>query len=231
VLTYPPPEIAARYRFVPHPFRRLPPDEMLRRAREFAALMASRRSSRVFSPAPVPEELIDLAIAAAATAPSGAHQQPWKFVVVGDNETKHRIRLAAEAEERISYDGGRMPLEWRRELERLGTTSDKPYLEVAPWLVVVFQERYGLQADGTKKKHYYVSESVGIACGIFVAALHHMGLTTLPHTPSPMGFLARILKRPRNEAATVLFPVGYPAEASLVPDLERKSLDEVRVRF
>jgi iodotyrosine deiodinase len=231
VLTYPPPEIAARYPFVPHPFRRLPPDEMLRRAREFAALMASRRSSRVFSPAPVPEELIDLAIAAAATAPSGAHQQPWKFVVVGDRETKHRIRLAAEAEERISYEGGRMPLEWRRELERLGTTSDKPYLDVAPWLVVVFQERYGLQADGARKKHYYVSESVGIACGIFVTALHHMGLTTLPHTPSPMGFLARVLKRPPNEAATVLFPVGYPAEDSLVPDLDRKSLDEVRVRF
>jgi iodotyrosine deiodinase len=228
---YPPPGLRDRYGFVPHPFRRRAPEEMLARASEFERLMQGRRSSRVFSSEPVSRELVDIAISIAATAPSGAHQQPWTFVVVGDPETKRRIRVAAEEEERVSYEGGRMPPEWLSALEPLGTTWEKPYLEVVPWIVVCFEQRYGLDADGSRRKHYYVSESVGIACGLFITALHYMGLTTLTHTPSPMGFLSEILRRPRNEAPYILFPVGYPAEGSLVPDLRRKPLDEVRILF
>jgi nitroreductase len=214
-------------RFIPYAFERLPPDEMLRRAAQFHERMSRRRSVRDFSAEPVPRELIELAIRAAATAPSGAHRQPWRFVAVSDPETKRKIRAAAEAEERISYEG-RMPDEWLRALAPLGTDWRKPFLETAPWLVVVFEELYGI-ADGQHVKNYYVKESVGIACGLFITALHHMGLVTLTHTPSPMGFLARLLGRPDNERPFILFPVGYPADGVQVPDLRRKSLDEVAV--
>jgi iodotyrosine deiodinase len=218
-----------RHRFVPYSLPRLPEGEMLRRARDFYDEMNRRRSIRDFSPEPVPRELIELAIRAASTAPSGAHRQPWTFVAIGDPELKRRIREAAEHEERISYEGGRMPPEWLEALAPLGTTWRKPYLETVPWLVVVFEEVYGLLPDGSRRKNYYVKESVGIACGLFVAAIHRMGLATLTHTPSPMGFLSEILGRPDNERPFVLFPVGYPAHDAHVPDLERKDLGDVSV--
>lgn len=191
--------------------------------------MARRRSVRHFAPDPVPREAVELALRAASTAPSGAHRQPWRFVVVDDPAVKHEIREAAEKEEYESYVGGRMPPEWLVALEPLGTDWRKPFLETAPWLVVVFAELYGVAEDGSKRKNYYVKESVGIACGLFVAAVHEMGLATLTHTPSPMRFLNEILGRPRNEKPFILFPVGYPAEGCEVPDLTRKSLEEVAI--
>lgn len=189
--------------------------------------MEARRSVRHFAPDPVPREAIELALRTASTAPSGAHRQPWRFVVVDAPAVKREIREAAEKEEYESYVGGRMPPEWLLALEPLGTDWHKPFLESAPWLVVVFAELYGVEPDGSKRKNYYVKESVGIACGLFVAAIHWMGLATLTHTPSPMRFLNQILGRPENEKPFILFPVGYPAEGCEVPDLTRKGLDEV----
>ncbi len=214
--------------FIPYRPPRLPEAEMLRRAQAFFVRMHERRSVRHFAPDPVPRELIELAIATASTAPSGAHRQPWRFVVVSDPEIKHRIRVAAEAEERASYEG-RMSSEWLEALAPLGTDWHKPFLEVVPWIVVVFEEVHGITPDGRARKNFYVKESVGIACGLFVAALHEMGLATLTHTPSPMGFLSQILGRPENERPYILFPVGYPAADAMVPDLRRKALEEVAV--
>jgi iodotyrosine deiodinase len=215
--------------FIPYRPERLPGEEMLRRAREYYQELDRRRSVRFFSPDPVPRELVEIAIRTASTAPSGAHKQPWRFVVVGDPAIKREIRIAAEAEERESYVGGRMPPDWLEALAPLGTSWEKPYLEIVPWIVVVFEELYEALPNGTKRKNYYPKESVGIACGLFIAALHHMGLATLTHTPSPMGFLSRLLNRPPNEKPFILFPVGYPAPDAEVPDLRRKSLDEVSV--
>lgn len=198
------------------------------RAAEFYAEMDARRSVRAYRPDPVPRRLIELAIQTASTAPSGAHQQPWTFVAVSDPDTRWRIRIAAEAEERRSYEN-RMPGEWLDALAPLGTDWHKAYLETAPWLVVLFEQVHGTYPDGSHRKHYFARESVGIAAGLFVAAVHHMGLATLTHTPSPMGFLTQILERPRNERPFVLFPVGYPAQDTTVPDLRRKSLAEVAV--
>ena len=215
--------------FVPHRPPRPTIDETLARARAFYERMNARRSVRAFSSDPVPREAIELAIAAASTAPSGAHRQPWKFVVVDDASIKREIRIAAEAEERESYEGGRMPPEWLEALAPLGTDWRKPYLEIAPYLVIVFEELWSHDAEGQKRKNYYVKESVGIACGLFITALHDMGLATLTHTPSPMAFLSTILSRPRNEKPFILFPVGYPADDAMVPDLERKPLDRIAV--
>ena len=215
--------------FIPYRPPRLPVEESLRRARAFYEHMDRRRSVRAFASDPVPREVIEDIIRAASTAPSGAHRQPWRFVVVGDPKTKAAIRLAAEAEERENYEGGRLPADWREALEPLGTDWHKEYLEVAPWLVVVFEERYGLGPDGTRRKNFYVKESVGIAVGMFVAAVHDAGLATLPHTPSPMAFLSKVLGRPENERPFALFPVGYPADDAMVPDIHRKPLDEVMV--
>jgi nitroreductase len=214
--------------FIPYRPPRLPPAEMLQRAREFFAQMNQRRSVRQFAPDPVPRELIEWAIAAASTAPSGAHRQPWRFVAVSDPELKRRIRVAAEAEERASYEG-RMSAEWLEALAPLGTDWHKPFLETVPWVVVVFEEVYGRTPDGRARKNFYVKESVGIACGLFITALHHMGLATLTHTPSPMGFLSKLLGRPENERPYILFPIGYPAADAEVPNLRRKALDEVAV--
>jgi iodotyrosine deiodinase len=216
-------------RLIPYRPERLPPDEMLARARGFHAEMERRRSVREFSPDPVPRELIELAIRTASTAPSGAHRQPWTFVAVSDPALKREIRAAAEAEEHESYVGGRMPPDWLEALAPLGTSWEKPYLEVVPWIVVVFEEMWGVRPDGSKRKNYYPKESVGIACGLFIAALHHMGLATLTHTPSPMAFLSRILRRPSNEKPFILFPVGYPAPDARVPDIRRKDLEDVTV--
>ena len=198
------------------------------RAADFYVEMDRRRSVRAFSPDPVPRHLIETAIRTASTAPSGAHQQPWTFVAIGDPGTRWHIRLAAEAEERRSYES-RMSEEWLEALAPLGTDWRKPYLETAPWLVVLFEQIHGTFPDGSHRKHYYTRESVGIAAGLFIAAIHHMGLATLTHTPSPMGFLTQVLDRPRNERPFVLFPVGYPAADATVPDLHRKTLEEVAV--
>jgi nitroreductase len=217
------------YRGIPLDFERVAPEETLRRARDHYRRMDRRRSVREFSAEPVPREVVELAIRTASTAPSGAHRQPWRFVAVSDPEIKRRIRVAAEEEEHESYVGGRMPPEWLEALAPLGTDWHKPFLEIAPWLVVVFAELFGVEEDGAKRKNYYVKESVGIACGLFVGALHQMGLATLTHTPSPMKFLNGILGRPENEKPFILFPVGYPAEGCVVPDLERKALEEVAI--
>ena len=217
------------YPFVPYSPERYGSEEMAERAHVFYRSMNSRRSVRHFSEEPVPRELIDLAVATASTAPSGAHRQPWRFVLVGDRKTKASIRAAAEAEEKENYEGGRLPPDWQEALAPLGTDWRKPFLETAPWLVVVFEERYGINPDGTKRHNYYVKESVGIACGLFIAALHNMGLATLTHTPSPMRFLSKLLGRPASERPFVLFPVGFPAADCLVPDLERKPLSEVLI--
>jgi nitroreductase len=214
---------------IPLVFERLQEGEMVARSRAFLESMRRRRTVREFSTEPVPLEVVDNAIATAGTAPSGAHQQPWTFVVVTDPDTKRRIRDAAEAEERRNY-AGRMSEEWLRALEPIGTDEHKPHLTEAPVVIVVFEQAYGLAADGTKVKHYYVRESVGIAVGLLLAALHDAGLATLTHTPSPMGFLRELLGRPENERAYVVVPVGYPAAGATVPDIERKALAEILVR-
>jgi iodotyrosine deiodinase len=217
-------------RFVPLAFERLPEDEQLARSCAFLEDMRRRRTVRTFSSEPVPYELIENAIATAGTAPSGAHQQPWTFVVVSDPDVKLRMRAAAEEEERRSYEG-RMPADWLEALRPLGTDWRKPHIEDAPYVIVVFEQAYGIRRDGSKVKHYYVKESVGIAVGLLLASLQRAGLATLTHTPSPMGFLVEILERPENERPYVLVPVGYPAEGSTVPALERKGLHEILVRI
>jgi iodotyrosine deiodinase len=217
--------------FVPLPFVRLPLSESRARVEALRDLLRSRRSVREFAPDPVPLDLVDAAIEAAATAPSGANRQPWRFVVVGDPATKRRIREAAEAEEREFYERRATP-EWKADLAPLGTGWRKPFLETAPWLVVVFALDWEPEPrpDGSQHRHknYYVQESVGIAVGMLLAALHAAGLATLTHTPSPMGFLGRLLDRPRNERPYVLVPVGYPASGAVVPAIRKKTLDEIR---
>lgn len=212
--------------FIPLDFVPLPPDETLARGRRLQAEMSRRRTTRHFSTREVSREAIELAIRTAGTAPSGAHQQPWTFVAVHDAALKGAIREAAEAEERAFY-AGRAPAEWREALAPLGTDEHKPHLTDAPWVVVVFRQAYGLGPDGTRRTFYYTTESVGIAVGFFIAAVHLMGLVTLTHTPNPMGFLATLLGRPENERAYLILPVGYPTDGAQVPDLARKSLDEI----
>ena len=198
------------------------------RAARFYAHLDQRRSVRDFSPEPVPRAVIEHAIRAASTAPSGAHRQPWTFVAISNPALKHQIRLATEAEEQESY-ARRMPQEWKDALEPLGTDWQKPYLDVVPWIVVLFAQLWGTAPDGTKRKHYYVPESCGIAAGLFIAALHEAGVATLTHTPAPMRYLTELLGRPDNEKPMILFPIGYPAADCTVPDLVRKPLDEVSV--
>lgn len=210
---------------------RVPADIGLQRGQEFLAAMDSRRSVRMFSSDPVPHEFIETAVATANTAPSGAHQQPWTFVAISDPGVKQRIRVAAEKEEHENYEGGRLPDAWREALAPLGTTSDKAYLEIVPWIVVAFAQKSTPMPDGSLRKNYYVNESVGIACGLFIASLHTMGLATLTHTPNPMGFLTEILDRPSTERPYILFPVGYPAADCTVPDLRRKPLAEALIEF
>jgi iodotyrosine deiodinase len=198
--------------------------ERIARARAFADDLALRRTVRDFAPTPVPREVIEQCLRAAGTAPSGANQQPWRFVAIADAQTKTRIRTAAEAEEREFYRH-RATEEWLQALAVLGTDADKPFLEIAPWLIAVFYERYGLDAEGRKHKRYYPHESVGIASGMLIAALHHAGLATLTHTPSPMGFLNDILGQPRNLMPYLLLVVGHAAENCRVPDIQRLPFD------
>ena len=207
-------------------FVEFPPEEMQARAREFYEEVRRRRTIREFSPRPVPREVIEDCLRAAGTAPSGANLQPWHFVVVTHPEVKKKIREAAEVEEREFYSG-KAPQEWLDALAPLGTDENKGYLEVAPCLIAVFAQNYALLDDGRKVKNYYVTESVGIALGFLIAALHHAGLATLTHTPSPMGFLSTVLERPANERAYLLLVAGYPADGVLVPDITKKPLEEI----
>lgn len=213
---------------IPYHRPRLSNEEMLRAARSFLETIRVRRTVRDFSAEPVPDEVIALAVEAASLAPSGANMQPWKFVIVKDPATKSEIREAAEKEEYDNYHG-RMPPEWLRVLAPLQTDWRKEFLEIAPLLIVVFKEDYGIADDGRHVPHYYVNESVGIACGFLLAALNAAGLATLTHTPSPMAFLREILDRPRNEKPFLLIPVGYPAEDCRVPALTKKPLSDVMV--
>jgi len=214
--------------FIPLDFTRLPVEESLRRAELFYREMNRRRTTRHFSPEPVPRELIEWAIRTAGTAPSGAHQQPWTFVAVSDPDLKRQIREAAEREEHEFYHG-RAPAEWLEALAPLGTDEHKTHLTDAPWVVVLFRQVHGVGPDGSKRTFYYTQESCGIAAGFFIAAVHLMGLVTLTHTPNPMAFLAELLGRPAHEKAMLVMPVGYPATKAGVPDLTRKSLAEIAV--
>lgn len=207
-------------------YREYPIEEMRRRAAGFRADLLRRRTVRQYSDREVPRDIIEDCVRAAASAPSGANMQPWHFVIVTDPEVKRRIREGAEKEEREFY-GERAPRDWLDALEPLGTDEHKPFLETAPCLIAIFAESYGIGSDGSKVKHYYVQESVGIATGILITAIHNAGLVSLTHTPSPMGFLNEILGRPDNERPFLLLVVGYPEKDTVVPDLHRKSLDEI----
>ena len=211
---------------VPLAFTRRTPDDLIARARAFHDAMARRRTVRAFAPDPVPRAVVEACLRAAGTAPSGANRQPWHFVAVAEPALKRQIRDAAEAEERAFY-GGRAPADWLEALAPLGTDADKPFLEIAPWLIVVFASLHDRRPDGRAVKHYYVQESVGIATGFLIAALHEAGLATLTHTPSPMQFLNTVLGRPRHERPFLIVVAGYPAADARVPDLRRKPLDEI----
>lgn len=206
-------------------YREYPPAEMEERAASFAAELARRRTTRHFSDRLVPRSIIEHCLRAAGSAPSGAHQQPWHFVVIEDAALKRCIREAAEEAERDFY--ATAPAEWLAALAPLGTDAEKPYLETAPYLIAVFAQRYGLTSDGTRRTHYYVNESVGIATGLLLAALHHCGLAALTHTPNPMDFLRELLGRPTNEKAVMLVVTGFPAADARVPRLTRKPLDQL----
>jgi len=205
-------------------------NEMLKRSNNYFNWLQKRRSVRHFSDKPVAIEVIKNIIKSASTAPSGANKQPWTFCVVQNPKIKNKIREAAEEEERKSYDE-RMGDKWLEDLKHLGTNAEKPFLETAPYLIIVFKKPYELNEDGTKYQNYYVNESVGLACGFLISAIHNAGLVTLTHTPSPMRFLEKILERPANERAFLLLPVGYEAEKVYVPDIERKPIDDVMVLY
>jgi iodotyrosine deiodinase len=218
--------MTSTYPRLPFARERLSDVEMIARARCFADAMGGRRSVRDFSAEPVPKAVIEHALRAAASAPSGANQQPWRFVAVSDPALKRAIREAAEVEERAFYTQ-RAPDEWLSALAPLGTDADKPFLDTAPWLIAIFYERFALDANGVKHKRYYPHESVGIATGLLLAALNEAGLSTLTHTPSPMGFLNELLGRPAQEMAYLLLVVGHPAQGCTVPAIERLPLVEV----
>lgn len=218
-----------------HPHRRyyhkaISAEESLQQSRQYYRHLDERRSVRSIAATPVQREVIENCLKAASTAPSGAHKQPWTFCVVSNPELKSKIRAAAEQEEYNSYHG-RMSESWLKDLAPLGTDWHKPFLETAPFLIIVFKRAYEPGENGEKKNNYYVNESVGIACGFLISAIHQAGLVTLTHTPSPMNFLSALLKRPENERPYLLLPVGYPAENAYVPDIHRKPLQEVSVFY
>ena len=214
------------YRHIAYEGDHLTEDEMISKSKVYFNFLDSRRSVRHFSDRMVPVEVIENIIRSAGTAPSGAHKQPWKFCAVSNSELKSKIREAAEKEEQENYNS-RMSARWLKDLAPLGTDTNKEFLEIAPWLIIVFKEVYEINEAGEKQNNYYVNESVGIACGMLISAIHNAGLVTLTHTPSPMNFLSEILNRPKNERAFLLLPVGYAAEDAYVPDIQRKKLDDI----
>jgi len=214
------------YKHIPYQNEGFSAEEMLKNSEDFYQFLDSRRSVRHFSDKSVHQEVIENLIRAAGTAPSGAHKQPWKFCAVSNSELKSKIREAAEKEEEESYTN-RMSERWLKDLAPLGTDANKEFLEIAPWLIIVFKEVYEVDENNEKQNNYYVNESVGIACGMLISAILNAGLVTLTHTPSPMNFLAELLERPKNERAYLLLPVGYASEDALVPDIYRNSLDEI----
>jgi nitroreductase len=223
-------KIIKGHEHIPYSHVRYEPNEMIRRSSEFYNWLETRRSVRDFSDRPVPKKVIENIIMSASTAPSGAHKQPWTFCVISDPEIKKEIRLAAEKEEYESYTK-RMSEQWLDDLKPMATDWHKPFLETAPYLIVAFKKPYELDPDGKKHQNYYVNESIGLACGFLISAIHDAGLVTLTHTPSPMKFLERILNRPSNERAFLLLPIGYEAEEVYVPNNRRKSLEEVAVFY
>lgn len=220
----------AGYPFVSYQQKTNTAEELISLSQKFYTRMNERRTVRDFSDQPVPKEVIEQLLLTASTAPSGAHKQPWKFCIVTDAELKRKIRIEAEKEEQESYNN-RMSDEWLEELKALQTDWQKPFLEMAPYLIIVFKKAYDIMPNGSKKNNYYVSESVGIATGFLLAAIHHAGLVALTHTPSPMNFLSKILNRPENERPFLLIPVGYPARETFVPKLTRKPIEEISVWY
>ncbi len=215
--------------FIPYSTAQYTEAEIQQRSEDYYHAIDQRRSVRMFSDKPVASSVIDNLVRSASTAPSGAHKQPWTFCVVSDPEIKAKIREAAEKEEYENYHG-RMSDDWLEDLKQFGTDWHKDFLTIAPYLIIVFKKAYDL-VDGEKQKNYYVNESVGLACGFLISAIHHAGLVTLTHTPSPMNFLQKILDRPSNERPFLLLPVGHPADDAMVPDIQRKALDQVMVTY
>ncbi|MHA2173863.1 MAG: nitroreductase family protein [Candidatus Hodarchaeales archaeon] len=220
--------MAKEYPFLPYYLQTYSEEEMIKRSFDLYNSVKSRRSLQNFSDKPVPREVIENIIRTAGTAPSGANKQPWTFVIVNNSDLKRKIRLAAELEEKEFYEN-KISDEWRQDLAPLGTTWEKPFLEIAPYIIVVFQQKYHLDENNKKRKHYYVTKSVGIAVGMLVLAIHNAGLATLTHTPLSMNFLRDLLGRPKNEKAFVIMPVGYPEEDTRVPDIKRKDLSEILI--
>ncbi len=218
-------KIIAGFEHIRYKRPQITPEEMIEKSRDFFLEMDQRRTVREFDSRPIPIEVMENIILTASTAPSGAHKQPWTFCLISDPEIKRKIRQAAEEEEKISYSN-RMPDTWKDDLKPLGTNWEKPFLEEAPYLIVVFKQSFGME-NGEKVQHYYVSESVGIACGFLIAAIHHAGLVAVTHTPSPMNFLTKILQRPAYEKPYILIPVGYAKEETFVPDIHRKPLEKI----
>lgn len=223
-------KIIEGYKYLRYSSQKKSEQETLLNSETFYKQLQKRRSVREFSAKPIPKEVINNIIKSASTAPSGANKQPWTFCVIENPEIKKQIRIAAEKEEKESYEG-RMNDEWIKDLKPLGTDWRKPFLEIAPYLIVVFKKPFDFDENGNKKQNYYVNESVGLACGFLINAIHNAGLVTLTHTPSPMNFLIKILNRPENERPFLLLPVGYPADEVYVPDIKRKSLEEVVVYY
>lgn len=215
---------------IPYVPVRFAEEEMIDRAQRFYEFLNKRRSVRCFSEKDVPREIIDKIILTASTAPSGAHKQPWVFCVVRSSELKHQIRLLAEEEERKNY-AGRMSDRWLKDLEPIGTDEVKEFIDIAPWIIIVMKKSFDFDENGKKNNNYYVNESVGIASGILIAAIHNAGLVTLTHTPSPMNFISKVLNRPENEKPYLLLPVGYAHESCTVPDFDRKSLEEIAIYY
>ena len=215
-----------KHPFIPYTRDVYTAEEMIQRSKEFYDWADTRRSVREFEPTPVPKEVMENIILTASTAPSGAHKQPWTFCLISNAELKSKLRALAEEEEKKSY-GGRMSDVWLKDLEPLGTDWVKEFIDIAPWIVIVMKRPYELEEDGTKHQNYYVNESVGLASGFLLMAIHNAGLVALTHTPSPMNFIAKALERPENERPFLLIPVGYPAKDAEVPDLTRKSKDEI----
>ena len=223
-------KIIENYPYIAYNKPTLSDDEMLERSNTFFEWINTRRSVREFSDQKVSKAVIENIIKSASTAPSGAHKQPWTFCVIENPEIKKQIRIAAEQEEYESYES-RMSSEWIDDLKPLGTDWHKPFLETAPYLIVIFRRIFEFGTDGKKKNNYYVQESVGIATGFLIAAIHNAGLVTLTHTPSPMGFLSKVLNRPENEKPFLLLPVGYPAKECWVPDLKRKNIEDIAIFY